>query len=296
MEPDINNEDEGGSIVKMKKPILLFLSIFLPLLCGCSARDEVCPEYFEPILQEVEANREEIRQEFMFVMDNWMDDIAVVGSGGAYSDKTFTAYIDGEYIPFDLRNELTDAEQWEWEVAGAFYGEGHGETYILLSDFNIIGDDEMDRNPQMLLLEFPSDAPEAYQVTSYTVEPATLFAWVDSCYRMGNKLYIVSHDNMGIIDLETKELHICSEEYAAMEKYARETQKIMSEESYSMCMFRAILEQDDVTVFSANISDGSDACPVGLVFAAFRDDKPIAYMSVDLTAEDNGLKIEEVSE
>lgn len=258
------------------------------LLCGCSAQkeDESCPEYFKPILQELELNREEIKLGRRgSVIDNWMD---MGGDGGGiYSDsdnlnKVFPVYIDGERITFDLKDELTNADHWDWMEAGAFFGEGHVETYILLSDFNITGDDM--RNPQMLLLEFPADDPEAYQVTPYTVEPASLFAWVDSCYRMGNKLYIASHENMGIIDLETKELHVCSEEHAAMEKYAEETQKMASEEGYGVWFFRAILERDGVTVFSAEISEGNDApYPAGLIFTAFRDNEPIAYMSVDLT-------------
>lgn len=88
---------------------------------------------------------------------------------------------------------------------------------------------------------------------------------------------------MGVINLSTGEFDYCRDEYALAEEFA---QKVIGEETYYMRTFRAILQQDDVTVYSAEIAEANDSPAVGMIFVAIRDNQPIAYMSVDLTAED----------
>lgn len=63
-----------------------------------------------------------------------------------------------------------------------------------------------------------------------------------------------------------------------------------------MRTFRAILQQDDVTVYSAEIAEANDSPAVGMIFVAIRDNQPISYMSIDLTSEDigHGVEIETV--
>lgn len=132
-------------------------------------------------------------------------------------------------------------------------------------------------------MEFDTADPENYQASPYAVEPRNIFSWYCEGYRIGDDLYIAGQEELGAIDLNTKEFRYCREEKSWAEEYA---QKVFGEGSYYLRAFRGILEQDDVTVYSAEVAEAIDVPAVGMVFVAVRGNQPIAYMSVDLTAED----------
>lgn len=83
-----------------------------------------------------------------------------------------------------------------------------------------------------------------------------MFSWYCEGYRIGDDLYIAGQEELGAIDLNTKEFRYCREEYVWAEEYA---QKVIGEETYYMRTFRAILQQDDVTVYSAEIAEANDS-------------------------------------
>lgn len=256
------------------------------------------PEYFSSIVQEIEASRDAIRELPFYSMSKWWEDSIGVG---AYADKVFTCYIDGEYYPFDLKDELTDSQEWKWIAAGVFHREGENRVYACLNDFNAVpsGMEQIVRNPQLLLIEFSTDEPQNYNVTPYTVEPYGAFVWVDGmCYRIGNNIYIKSKSaqyDLGVINLDTKQFHYCVDEYSAMEEYAEKfIQEKYAGENYAMYSLSGTFEQDGVIVYSATITEASDVAPVGIVFSAYRDNDLIAYMGVDLTTDEveNGIEVE----
>ncbi|MCH5249936.1 MAG: hypothetical protein J1E98_08380 [Lachnospiraceae bacterium] len=256
----------------------------------------IYPEYFAPIVQEIEASRDDIRESLFYSMNKWWEDSIGVG---AYEDKVFTCYIDGEYYPFDLKDELTDSQEWEWMAAGVFYREGENRAYACLSDFNPTpsGMEPVVRNPQLLLIDFSMDDPKDYNVTPYTIEPYGEFVWVDVCYRIGNNIYIKSESayDLGVINLNTKQFHYCVEEYSAMKEYAEKfIQEKFAGENYSMYSLSGTFEQDGVIVYSATITETSDVAPVGIVFSAYKDGKLLAYMGVDLTTAEvsDGIEVE----
>ena len=282
----------------MKKRSAFLLSILIFALCGCGSEetDQDCPPYFQTILQE-------------FTTD-WMDysvgghptsslmealGDSGVTNGGREEDGIFTCFIkqdndaEGEYASFDLKELLTDAEEWNWASAGAFCDEDKGKTYICYYDFNDLTE-AGERDPQLILVEFDTDQPTNYRATPYSVEPRDSFSWYCECYRIDDNLYVAGEDTLGVINLSTGEFEYCRDEYALAEEFA---QKVIGEETYYMRTFRAILQQDDVTVYSAEIAEANDSPAVGMIFVAIRDNQPIAYMSVDLTAEDitQGVKI-----
>ena len=199
-----------------------------------------------------------------------------------------------QYVFFHLEDLLTDADadEWDWASAGAFSDEEQGKTYLCYYDFNDLTN-AGERDPQLILVEFDTDAPENYQATPYSVEPRDIFSWYCEGYRIGENLYIAGQEELGAIDLNTKEFRYCREEKALAEEYAK---KVMGEEyaMYYLRTFRGMLEQDDVTVYSAEIAEANDVPAVGMVFVAVRDHQPIAYMHIDLIAEDiaQGIEIE----
>ena len=254
------------------------------------------PEYFSPIVQEIEASRNDIRETMFYSMSKWWEDSIGVG---AYEDKVFTCYIDGEYYPFDLKDELTDSQEWDWMTAGVFHREGEDRAYACLNDFNATpsGMEPTVRNPQLILIDFSMDDPKDYNVTPYTIEPYGEFVWVDVCYRIGNNIYIKSESayDLGVINLNTKQFHYCIDEYSAMEEYAGKfIQEKYAGENYSMYSLSGTFEQDGVIVYSATISEADDVPPVGIVFSAYRDNELLAYMGVDLTTAEvsDGIEVE----
>ena len=213
-----------------------------------------------------------------------------VTNGGREENGLFISYIEyekdtePEFVFFRLKELLTDAEadEWDWASAGAFLDEEQGKTYLCYYDFNDLTN-AGERDPQLILVEFDTEDPENYQATPYAVEPRNIFSWYCEGYRIGDDLYIAGQEELGAIDLNTKEFRYCREEKSWAEEYA---QKVYGEGSYYLRAFRGILEQDDVTVYSAEVAEAIDVPAVGMVFVAVRGNQPIAYMSVDLTAED----------
>lgn len=282
----------------MKKRSAFLLSILIFALCGCGSEetDQDCPPYFQTILQEFTTDWMDYSvggHPTSSLMEALCD--SGVTNGGREEDGIFTCFIkqdndaEGEYASFDLKELLTDAEEWNWASAGAFCDEDKGKTYICYYDFNDLTE-AGERDPQLILVEFDTEDPENYQATPYAVEPRNIFSWYCEGYRIGDDLYIAGQEELGAIDLNTKEFRYCSEEKSWAEEYA---QKVFGEGSYYLRAFRGILEQDDVAVYSAEVAEAIDVPAVGMVFVAVRGNQPIAYMSVDLTAEDitQGVKI-----
>ena len=50
-----------------------------------------------------------------------------------------------------------------------------------------------------------------------------------------------------------------------------------------MFLFRAVLEQGGMTVYSAEIAEAIDMPPIAMIYAAYRENSLSAYMIVDLT-------------
>lgn len=282
----------------MKKRSAFLLSILIFALCGCGSEetDQDCPPYFQTILQEFTTDWMDYSvggHPTSSLMEALCD--SGVTNGGREEDGIFTCFIkqdndaEGEYASFDLKELLTDAEEWNWASAGAFCDEDKGKTYICYYDFNDLTE-AGERDPQLILVEFDTDQPTNYRATPYSVEPRDSFSWYCEGYRIGDDLYIAGQEELGAIDLNTKEFRYCREEKSWAEEYA---QKVFGEGSYYLRAFRGILEQDDVTVYSAEVAEAIDVPAVGIVFVAVRGNQPIAYMSVDLTAEDitQGVKI-----
>lgn len=277
--------------MRMRTVVLMIMIVLL--ICGCSLKkaDESYPDYFAPIVQELEVSWEEKTPlTNAFVMDKWWDAGALWHGG--YEDKSYNVTIDEKRFTFDLKDELTSAEEWYWMEAGVIVDEGEDKTYICLFDFNLMYEGGV-QNPQLLLIEFPTHNPEDYKVLPYTVDPYNLFGWDADCYRIGDNIYITSMDGLGAINLNTKQLRYFWDESSQVEEYA---QKIYGEEPYHIFFFNATLEQDGVIVYSAEVSEANDFPSIGAIFIAYRDNTPIAYMSVDFTSEkmEDGIEIEMV--
>ena len=287
----------------MKKRSAFLLSILIFALCGCGSEetDQDCPPYFQTILQEFTTDWMDYSvggHPTSSLMEALCD--SGVTNGGREENGLFISYIEYEkdtepkFVFFRLKELLTDAEadEWDWASAGAFLDEEQGKTYLCYYDFNDLTN-AGERDPQLILVEFDTADSENYQATPYSVEPRNMFSWYCEGYRIGDDLYIAGQEELGAIDLNTKEFRYCREEYVWAEEYA---QKVIGEETYYMRTFRAILQQDDVTVYSAEIAEANDSPAVGMIFVAIRDNQPISYMSIDLTSEDigHGVEIETV--
>ncbi len=281
----------------MGKKILLCAITVSLVLSGCSLGASAdCPAYFTPIIEEMEENPEKYLNTGCFVIDKWWTQGV---QSGTYDDKVYTSYFDGVTQEFDLSDVLQETDTWTWLTAGAFQTKGEERTYIALIDFNLTLEDGTEPSPQIMLLDYATDNPKDYQVTPYTVEPAKEFCWVEQCYRMNDKIYIGSSGavgsdgamhHLGRIDLTTREFYDCKKEWQAISSYAESK----FEEGYYPNFFRTVLEQDGITVYSASISEANDTPCIGAVLMAYQNDTPIAYMTVDLTAEKiaDGLEIE----
>lgn len=278
--------------MKRKIARLLVLSTLILSFYGCASgkADQTYPSYFEPVIQELTTGWTDYREGHPTsgLMDAFCD--GGMFNGGREENGLFISYIEyekntePEFVFFRLKELLTDAEadEWDWASAGAFLDEEQGKTYLCYYDFNDLTN-AGERDPQLILVEFDTEDPENYQATPYAVEPRNIFSWYCECYRIDDNLYVAGEDTLGVINLSTGEFDYCRDEYALAEEYA---QKVIGEETYYMRTFRAILQQDDVTVYSAEIAEANDSPAVGMIFVAIRDNQPIAYMSVDLTAED----------
>ena len=203
----------------MKKRSAFLLSILIFALCGCGSEetDQDCPPYFQTILQEFTTDWMDYRvggHPTSSLMEALCD--SGVTNGGREEDGIFTCFIkqdndaEGEYASFDLKELLTDAEEWNWASAGAFCDEDKGKTYICYYDFNDLTE-AGERDPQLILVEFDTDQPTNYRATPYSVEPRDSFSWYCEGYRIGDDLYIVGQEELGAIDLNTKEFRYCRE-------------------------------------------------------------------------------------
>ena len=204
----------------MKKRSAFLLSILIFALCGCGSEetDQDCPPYFQTILQEFTTDWMDYSvggHPTSSLMEALCD--SGVTNGGREEDGTFTCFIkqdndaEGEYASFDLKELLTDAEEWNWASAGAFCDEDKGKTYICYYDFNDLTE-AGERDPQLILVEFDTDQPTNYRATPYSVEPRDSFSWYCEGYRIGDDLYIAGQEELGAIDQNTKEFRYCSEE------------------------------------------------------------------------------------
>lgn len=261
----------------MKKILLLVLSqVIFFTSCTTEKVGTIHPEYFIPIVQELEAlwdSEEDVRN---YAADKWREE--EVTSGGSYENKTFTCLIEGEVFSFDLEEKLSNEKVWHWELAGTFrYAE---KTYVCLYDMNFLYEENHTQSPQLLLIEFLNDAPESYEITSYSVEPSYIVSWLNSCYRIGDTIYIAGEKELVAINLNTKELRYCRDEYLFAEKCSKEICEI---KECNIFHFRAILEQDGVTIYSAEVSRASDELPVGRIFVAYEANTAVSYMYVDFT-------------
>lgn len=268
------------SSIKVKKYLTICISILSAVLCGCSAKIEetTIPEYFEPIVQELnKAGENRIP-----IMNTWQEPgIAITEE---YTDKVYTCEIDGQEYHFDLSELLGDAEEWHWTAAGIFE-DAEDKIYICLHDYNVMYEDGRTQSPELLLIEFSTSHPENYKMEPYEVEPTNLFGWDVTCYRLGNDLYIGEETELAAIDLDTKELRYCREEEKVVSDLVEEN---YGEKGYYPFLFRAIWEENGVTVYSAQISEAIDMDAAATIFIAFQDEKMLSYMLVD--AETNSIE------
>lgn len=283
----------------MKSKFMLFV-VTMMLLISCGCGKEAIPLYFEPIVQELENNWESDRTA---VSTYGLTEVFCdrgLSNEGRQENGVFTCFIqgasmeEGEYFQFDLTNQLPASAEWEWSSAGAFLDEEGKQGYVLFYDFNMLTS-AGERDPQLLLVDFSVYNPEEYQVTPYSVNPRETFSWHCASYRIGNDLYIEGQDDLAVINLETKEFRMCSEEYAIAEIYAQnviEEHYAEEEKTYYMFSFRAIEEIDDVVVYAAEISEASDVPGEGIIFIAFKENEPIAYMHMDLRVEEISQALE----
>lgn len=270
----------------MKKRIAVLMSVAVLLLCGCAHKNpkETYPAYFSPIVQELEASWEELLP-YVFVMDTWWEEGVRTGE---YIDKTYICNIDEEPQTFDLKDYLTEGEEWHWQNGGIFRREGEDRTYICLVDFNMMYEEGIVQNPEVLLIDYATKNPKDYRVTPYEVNPTRSLNWLTQCYRIGDNIYIASDIALGVIHLNTREFYLCKEEYSTVKEYVKDK----FGEDYGMWFFKATLEQDGVIVYSAEVAEAFDETAIGAVFAAFKDNKPIGYMYVDFTADNFADAIE----
>lgn len=144
----------------MKKRSAFLLSILIFALCGCGSEetDQDCPPYFQTILQEFTTDWMDYSiggHPTSSLMEALCD--SGVTNGGREEDGIFTCFIkqdndaEGEYASFDLKELLTDAEEWNWQSAGAFCDEDKGKTYICYYDFNDLTE-AGERDPQLILV------------------------------------------------------------------------------------------------------------------------------------------------
>lgn len=207
--------------MKRKIAQLLVLSTLILSFYGCASgkADQMYPSYFEPVIQELITGWTDYREGHPTsgLMDAFCD--GGMFNGGREENGLFISYIEYEkdtepqYVFFHLEDLLTDAaaDEWDWASAGAFLDEEQGKTYLCYYDFNDLTN-AGERDPQLILVEFDTADPENYQASPYAVEPRNIFSWYCEGYRIGDDLYIAGQEELGAIDLNTKEFRYCREE------------------------------------------------------------------------------------
>lgn len=260
----------------MKKKVTQLLILLIFGLCGCASEKATnsYPSYFVPIVEQLEIHGQYAST------NNFLD---------AFCDRGVTETDSSE---FDWKPYIGDTEEENWLVAGTFRLEEGNKTYQCWYDtgrwYEVAFLNQTKKDvPQLFLVEYEDS--EVHQVTPYIVEPEGEFSWYCGCYRIGEKLYIAGDEELAVIDLHNMELRYCKEEQAAVEQYAQE---IIGEKPYHVFFFRAVFEQDGVTVYSAEISEANDMLPVGMIFVAVQNKEPIAYMNVDLTTMETADRID----
>lgn len=269
----------------MKRCFIMFFIPFL-ILCGCFSKNNNAsyPEFFSPIIEELENSRDVYLQTIAPPISTWWD--TGISGSGKYADTEFICHINGESYSFACNDFPPNADNCSWEVIGIFPDEATSKTFVIFHHFSIAS--TACEHPTLILLEFFNDDPNKYTITPY--ESSARFNWFHICYRIENNIYIAAADNnFGSINLNTHTLSYCEEEYyftndLVLQYYAQLP--------YHMCQFRATLQQDDIIVYSAFISEAYDVIPIGLISVAYENAQPIAYMFIDLTTENLRNKLE----
>ncbi len=284
----------------MKKGVFFLIGL-LSFLTGCTIAkaENFVPTYFASLMQELESDWENIMVELPEIntistwhAEEWPET-------GRFEGNTYQAYCDGEWMtPFDLEDELVDSQEGDpWRnILGVYQKADSDNLYVCLNAFDMVWEQQESkhvyRNDQILLLECSGSQPQNYQVTAIYRNPQYSPGINPYTYCLGDRIYIsADYDKLMAIDLNTKELSYCDEEYKAINEYA--------EEKYDKgaVSFAVVYEQDDVTVYSGAVMN-DEAIPAtrGMVFVAFRDGKPIARMCADFTAGDSakGIEIEQL--
>ncbi len=242
--------------------------------------------YFDDILFSYENNWETMSQKPVYD-DDWHLSDANKNLKGSYENQTLTLSIENEVYSIDLSNELEASKTYEWEIMGIYHSYNkYDDIYIFLNDFDVNADGSSTREPGLLMVTFSPNNPDNYQITSYQGS----FEWYDNCYMIGDNFYIQDENGLRTINVITKDLYECKEEYALLKDYAANS----FHESNLCYLFNASQEIYDVTIYSAMVSEAEDIPPVGMVFMAYKDGKPFAFLRVDFSADNalNGIRVE----
>lgn len=263
------------------------------------------PFYFQPIVDEIHNLAEQGNNDW-WTLSTWWEDCAYgtgnnderfLVCGGAYTQKSFTLTyefqkskwktLDGE-ITFDLAPYITSEAEGDWSMAACFYQEEKDTMYMILHNFAMWESVESQEawiaqesgSPQLMLLEC-SLKKDKQHVTAYEVEPLSRFSWAADCRMVGDNIYISGgpgdSEDIAAIDLETRELRYCVDEYQALQEYVSAS---FDMEQYYLMLHEAVYEEGDVTVYSAKVgNDGFDGPATAHVFVAFQNGEPIDYMT-----------------
>lgn len=98
-----------------------------------------------------------------------------------------------------------------------------------------------------------------------------------------DNIFIAGEKEMAVINLDTKQLRYCNQEYAAIEKCIENR---FGEEPYHMFLFRGVLEQDGVMVYSAEIAEAVDMPPIAMIYAAYKENNLVSYIIKDLITDE----------
>lgn len=270
------------------------------------------PFYFQPIANEIHNQLNQGNCDWWSMSTGCEEAAYSVGSvgdgftvcGGAYAQKSFTLTYEfqksqwktlkGE-VTFDLTPYITSQAEGDWLTAACFYKEERDTMYIILHNFAMWESEESKQawieqesgSPQLMLLEC-SLKKDKQNVTAYEVEPLSRFSWTADCRMIGDTIYIANGPgdtkDIAAIDLETRELRYCVDEYQALQEYASES---FDMEECHLMLHEAVYEQGDVTVYSAKVgNDGFDGPATAHVFVAFQNGEPIDYMTYDVETQE----------
>lgn len=296
----------------MRKRILCFfaMGITISAMFGCAAEDnsassgkyivsDIYPDYFIPIIDKVEKDEEILKNGLYVALSAWWDrgiepawryDWTGEGFSCEYDETgVFNCKVGERLFSFDI----CDVPYIRWNSTGAagLFGV-NDKLYLLLHDcsymeydsygYNSNGEKWDSRHPQILLIEFSDEKPEDYQLFPYRMDDPSSFPDLDFCYYLGNNIYFGRDNALAAIDLTDKEVTFFREEYALIKEYAAQE---FESEIYRPWLFNATFELDDVTVYSAEVSECIDIPPVGMVFMACREGEVIGYMKVDFRTD-----------